>query len=267
MKKYREAKDPETIEKLKTVRANLLNSFYEDLKKGTDNLIKNYGSETFTAEKYASLISLSVMDQTGVDASAYGKEELSEVYNDARRQAIHTMYEFGFTSPADYSAFGYVTTNSAGETYVAMSTPMALLDVRQMISGADELHYANLKSLIEANDLGTNSEAYRAMSDSVNKIYNKKNLTDKDFKKINQIYKEWDSRVMQVIYPYIEQYGPDAALNSSRVTDLLDDVIKVPSDYQINKKGYHFSAPRMNKQRGFAQSYIKYLYERMSGGK
>lgn len=267
MKKYREAKDPETIEKLKTVRANLLNSFYEDLKKGTDNLIKNYGSETFTAEKYASLISLSVMDQTGVDASAYGKEELSEVYNDARRQAIHTMYEFGFTSPADYSAFGYVTTNSAGETYVAMSTPMALLDVRQMIRGADELHYANLKSLIEANDLGTNSEAYRAMSDSVNKIYNKKNLTDKDFKKINQIYKEWDSRVMQVIYPYIEKYGPDAALNSSMVTDMLDDVIKVPSDYQVNKKGYNFSAPRMNKQRGFAQSYIKYLYERMSGGK
>ena len=267
MKKYREAEDPETIEKLKTVRANLLNPFYEDLKKATDNLIKNYGNETFTAEKYASLISLSVMDQTGVDASAYGKEQLNEVYSDARRQAVHTMYELGFTSPVDYSAFGYVTTNSAGETYVAMATPMALLDVRNTISGADELHYANLKSLIEVNGLDTSSEAYRAMSDSVSKIYNKKKLTDSDYKKINQIYKDWDAKVMRVIYPYIAQYGPDAALNSSKVTDLLDDVVKVPSDYEVNKKGYHFSAPRMNKQRGFAQSYIKYLYKRMSGGK
>ena len=267
MRQYREAKDPETIEKLKTMRENLLNTYYNDLKTAADNLIKNYGQETFTAEKYAALISLSVMDQTGVDSSAYGKEMLNEVYSDARRQAIHTMYELGFTSPVDYSAFGYVTTNSAGETYVAMSTPMALLDVRNTVSGADELHYANLKSLIETNGLDTSSEAYRAMSDSVNKIYNKKKLTNSDYKKINQIYKDWDAKVMRVIYPYIAQYGPDAALNSSRVTDLLDDVVKVPSDYEVNKKGYHFSAPRMNKQRGFAQSYIKYLYERMSGGK
>ena len=267
MRQYREAKDPETIEKLKTMRKNLLDTYYNDLKTAADNLIKNYGQETFTAEKYAALISLSVMDQTGVDSSTYGKEMLNEVYSDARRQAVHTMYELGFTSPTDYSAFGYVTTNSAGETYVAMSTPMALLDVRNTVSGADELHYANLKSLIETNGLSTSSEAYRAMSDSVNKIYNKKKLTNSDYKKINQIYKDWDAKVMRVIYPYIAQYGPDAALNSSRVTDLLDDVVKVPSDYEVNKKGYHFSAPRMNKQRGFAQSYIKYLYERMSGGK
>lgn len=267
MRQYREAKDPETIEKLKTMRENLLNPYYRDLKTAADNLIKNYGQETFTAEKYAALISLSVMDQTGVDSSAYGKEMLNEVYSDARRQAIHTMYELGFTSPVDYSAFGYVTTNSAGETYVAMATPMAILDVRNTVNGADELHYANLKSLIETNGLDTSSEAYRAMSDSVNKIYNKKKLTNSDYKKINQIYKDWDAKVMRVIYPYIAQYGPDAALNSSKVTDLLDDVIKVPSDYEVNKKGYHFSAPRMNKQRGFAQSYIKYLYERMSGGK
>ena len=70
---------------------------------------------------------------------------------------------------------------------------------------------------------------------------------------------------MEVICPYFKDYGADSVLDNSSVSDLLDNVIKVPSDYEINKKGYYISAPRLNKQRGFAQSYIKYLYEQMGG--
>lgn len=265
MEQYRNATTPEEIEKLKTVRANLLNPYYEDLKTATDNLVKNYGQSAFTAEKYAAIINLSVMDQTGVDASAYGKEMSDEMFSDARKQAVDTLHKMGFTSPTDYSSFGYITTNSSGETYVAMSTPMALLNARNAISGADELHYVNIKSLLEANELDTLSDAYQDMSNRVDEIYSKNKLSNSDYERINRIYKEWDAKVMRVLFSYISTYGEEAVLNNSRVTDLLDNVIKVPSDYEVNNKGYNFSASRLNKQRGFAQSYIKYIYERMGG--
>lgn len=265
MTQYRNATTPEEIEKLKTVRANLLNTFYEDLKTATENLVKNYGQDTFTAEKYAAIISLSVMSQMGVDSSAYGKEISDEVYSDARRQAINTLYKMGFTSPTDYSAFGYITTSSTGETYVAMSTPMALLNARNEISGADELHYANIKSLLEANGLDTSSNDYQDMASRVGEIYSKNNLTSSDYERINRIYKQWDAKVMRVLFSYISTYGEEAVLNNARVNDLLDNVIKVPSDYEVNNKGYYLSASRLNKQRGFAQSYVKYIYERMGG--
>ena len=265
MKQRRNATTPEELAKLKTVRDNLLNPYYEDLKKGVENLKSNYGADTFTAEKYASVISMSVMDQTGADVSAYGQQQLDEVYQDAKKEAIHTMYQMGFTSPSDYSAFGYVTSNEKGEVYVAQSTPMAILDVRNRINQASDLHYANINSLLKSNGLDTSSEAYRTMSDQVDKIYSKGRLTNSDYKKINNIYKKWDVQVMEILYPYIRNYGADAVLNNAEVSDLLDNVIKVPSDYEKNKKGYYISAPRLNKQRGFAQSYIKYLYEQMGG--
>lgn len=265
MEKRRNAKTPEDLEKLKTVRSNLLNPYYEDLKKATENLKSQYGLDTFTADKYAAVISLSVMDQTGADISEYGQQQLDEVYQDAKTQAIHTMYEMGFDSPADYSAFGYITTDKEGNPYVNTSTPMAILDMRRSISSASDLHYANLNSLLKANSLDTSSQAYRDMSDEVDKIYSKKKLSNSDYKKINKIYKDWDVRVMEVIFPYIKEYGADSVLDNSSVSDLLDNVIKVPSDYEINKKGYYISAPRLNKQRGFAQSYIKYLYKKMGG--
>ena len=265
MKIRREATTPEDLAKAKIIRENLLNPYYEDLKKAVENLKSQYGAEVFTAEKYASVISLSVMDQTGVDVSAYGQEMLDELYTDAKQQAVHTMYKLGFQSPMDYSAFGYITTNSKGETYVAESTPMAILDVRNAINGAGDLHYANLKSLLDSNGLNTSGSAYRAMSDQVDKIYSKKKLTNSDYKKINEFYKKWDAQVMSVLYPYISRYGIESVTGHADVIDLLDNVIKVPSDYEVNKKGYYFSAPRMNKQRGFAQSYIKYLYEHMGG--
>lgn len=265
MKKRRNATTPEELETLKKMRDNLVNPFYEDIQKGVENLKSKFGLSTFTAEKYASVISLSVLDQTGVDVSIVGQDALDDIYQDAKKKAVHTMWEMGFDSPADYSAFGRITTNEKGEVYIAQTTPMTILEIRNNISQAGDIHYANLEALLNNNGLTTSSDAYRDMRDEVDKIYAKKKLTNSDYKKINKLYKEWDVKVMEVLYPYINDYGIDVILNNSQVVDLLDNVIKVPSDYEINKKGYYISAPRLNKQRGFAQSYIKYLYKKMGG--
>ena len=263
-KKLRNATTPEEIEKLKTVRENLLNPYYEDLKTMVNNLNSQYGAE-FTKEKFAAVISLSTMETVGADASVYGQSVANDLYQDSKKTAIDTMYRLGFTSPKDYSAFGYYKVGENGERYLAYSTPLAVLETRNAIGNASNIHVTNLESLLDANGVGTSSDAYREMQKQVDEIYAKGKLKDSDYKKINQIYAQWDARVMRILFPYISEYGENAVLNSSQVTDLLDNVIKVPSDYEVNKKGRYFSAPRLNKQRGFAQSYTKYLYEKMGG--
>ena len=205
------------------------------------------------------------MDSVGADVSVYGQQQLDEIYQDSRKKAINTMYNLGFTSPSDYSAFGYITTDSNGKVYVRYSTPMAILNVRNQLNQASNIHQANVTSILKANDLTTSSDAYREMSDKVSAIYAKGKLSESDYDKINQLYREWDVKVMSHLYPYIAAYGADEVLNSSGMTDILDDVIKVPSDYEVTNKGKFFSSSRLNKQRGFAQSYIKYLYDKMGG--
>lgn len=264
MKQLRRATTQEQIDALKKVRENLLNPFYEDMKTAVNNLVSKYGAE-FTAEKYAAVINLSVMENVGADTSVYGQQLLDEIYQDSRKKAIHTMYELGFTSPMDYSAFGYITTDSNGDVYTRYSTPMAILDMRNQINQASNLHEANVTSILKANGLTTSDDAYRDMRAKVDAIYAKGKLSSSDYDEINDIYRAWDVKVMSKLYPYIAAYGPDEVLSSSGMSDILDDVIKVPSDYEVTNSGRFFSSSRLNKQRGFAPSYIKYLYERMGG--
>ena len=264
MKQYRNAKTAEELEKLKSVRENLVADYYKDVKTVVDNLIKAY-PDSYTAEKYNSVIALSVMMNVGADTTEYGKQELDAVYKDAKRKAIGTMQNMGFTSPKDYSAFGYVRTNSAGETYVAYSTPMSILNIRNSISGAGAMHAANITSVLDANGLTKYGEAYKEMQKQENAIRAKGNLTSDDYDKINMIRKNWDVRVMYALYPYIDQYGIDAVLNDSQVLDILDDIVRVPTDFEVTNKGRFFSSSRLNKQRGFAPAYIEYVYNMIKG--
>lgn len=264
MKQYRNAKTAEELEKLKSVRENLISDYYKDVKTTVDNLIKAY-PDSYTAEKYNSVIALSVMMNVGADTTEYGKQELDAVYKDAKRKAIGTMQNMGFTSPKDYSAFGYVRTNSAGETYVAYSTPMAILNIRNSISGAGAMHAANITSVLDANGLTKYGEAYKEMQKQENAIRAKGNLTSDDYDEINKIRKNWDVRVMYTLYPYIDQYGIEAVLNDSQVLDILDDIVRVPTDFEVTNKGRFFSSSRLNKQRGFAPAYIEYVYNMIKG--
>ena len=267
MKKRRNATTTEELEKLKTVRDNLVESYYNDVKTVVDNLQKNYAAD-FTAEKYASVIALSTLYVNGVDDTVAGTYKEQELWNDAKIKAQETMYKFGFTSPRNYSAFGFIRENSKGETYMSYSTPMAILNLKGEIKNATSIHLANIDSLLEANGITTYSEEYQAMNNAVSAIYAKDKMTNADFDKIDKLYKEWDVKVMHALWPYIEEYGIEAVTGNQQLIEKLDDFIKVPTDYEVTDKGRYISrSSRLNKQRGFAGSYIKYIYNKMKGVK
>jgi len=257
--KKRNATTAEELTKLAAVRDNLTRGYYEQLKAMVDNLQSKYEAD-FTAEKYAAVISLSVLDQTGVDSTAYGQNLSDELYKDAKNRAIDTMYRMGFNSPSDYSVFGYLKTGQDGEPYVAMSTPMAILQLRDNMNYAKGLHQANMSSILESRGLQKNSDSYRAMQSQVDAIYSKGNLESADYDAISAIYKQWDAQVMAALYPYLKQYGIDNVLENSDTVEFLNDVIKVPSDFAKTKQGRYFSSPGLNKQAGYAKAYIEYVY-------
>lgn len=257
--KKRNATTAEELSKLSAMRDNLTKSYYDNLQAMVTNLQTKYG-EDFTAEKYAAVISLSVLDDSGVDTTAYGQYLSDDLYKDAKTRAVDTMYRMGFQSPSDYSVFGYLKTNSNGETYVAYSTPMSILQLRNNMNYAKNLHQANMRSIIESRGLQKNSDAYRAMQDQVDSIYAKGNLTSDDYDAISTIYKQWDAQVMTALYPYLKQNGIDNVLENTDTVEFLNDVIKVPSDFAKTKQGRYFSSPGLNKQAGYAKAYIEYVY-------
>lgn len=261
MTKRRNATSSEELEKLGAVRDNLVKSYYDDLKISIENLQTKYGA-AFTAEKYASVISLSVLDQVGADSTIVGQQALSELYDDSKSMAVDTMYRLGFQSPSDYSAFGYLKTNSDGSVSANYTTPMAILNMKNSIYRSGKYDEVNISSILGSAGLDTRSEAYKAMMSQVDALYAAENP---DYDAINAIYKKWDTKVMVALYPYISRRGIEATLNDANVVDLLDNVIKVPSDFAKTKQGRYFSSPGLNKQRGYAKSYIEYVYNKLEG--
>lgn len=263
-KKRRAAETEEDLEKLKNVRENLVKDYYSHVTAAVNNLQSKYGAE-FTAEKYAAVLSLSTLDVSGVDATVYGQELLGDLYQDARAMAVDTLYKQGFTSPTNYSAFGYLDTDENGNVKMKYSTPMAILQMKNTVFYSDELDRTNMGTLLEKSGLGKNGDAYKEMMSTVDAIYSKEKLSSDDYDAINDIYKQWDAKVLVALYPYIEQRGIDNVLNDSKTVDMLDDYIKVPSDFMKTSKGYYYSSPGLNKQRGYAKAYLEYIYNKLEG--
>lgn len=117
-------------------------------------------------------------------------------------------------------------------------------------------HQVGLRNLIEGVTSGlksARSEAYEARSAAIE---------NKDYDLYDQIGADFDAQVVELITPYIKEYGADNVLGNSSVLDYLEEWFFVPSNYmKTNKNRYVPSlAHNASKQRAFVRSYIKSLY-------
>ena len=106
------------------------------------------------------------------------------------------------------------------------------------------------------------------MSDKVSELYSAKKV---DYNAINKLYKEWDIELMTQIYPILAEndlmdpYG-NSLLDNNDVIEFLNNYVKVPSD-AMGKGKYYSSSTGLNKQAGYAKSYIQKIYKQMRGEK
>ena len=182
-----------------------------------------------------------------------GYEDASDTLNQYRKQATHLSA--GILDNATVTQFGTLYKNSDGEW--EYSTSYGEQDYKNAVNSRNAEALVKIKSAADRANIS--DEYYDTIKPLADKYY-----ASKDYDALNELYAEWDVKVVKTIAPVIDQYGEEV-LNASKVIDYLDDFIRVPSEYEVNNRGYYFSASRLNKQRGFAQSYTKYLYNKMKG--
>lgn len=120
------------------------------------------------------------------------------------------------------------------------------------VNGRTMQHVVDLQKIAYDNNIPAGRQAVREQIDA---IYAKGNLTQEDYNKIDTLAASWDAKAALAFAPYFLKNGTDS-LQLGKVVDLLDDYFIVTSDYKVDKRGRYFSAPNLNKQRGFAQQFI-----------
>lgn len=140
-------------------------------------------------------------------------------------------------------------------------TPYGMRGLQALEYNATNEYLANIENIVKRKGL---QDKYNEVYNARQAIYNKGNLTSADYNKLDQLAIDWDVELMVELWPYFEKYGIDN-LSKSKVVDYLDGLFFVTSDYEVDKKGRHISAPRLNKQRGFAQSFIQTIAKKIGG--
>lgn len=263
-KQLSEDKRQEYISQLRTYTQDFTNSVVS----AANEMKKRYG---LNVNQQASVISLlTFADNTTPAFNANARDTASENFYTARSLAIETLNNLGFDGANDLSIFGYgtyVTNYATGdqEYKYKYNTPMDILDMGNIVWGQADITLANIKQEIEGNS-GIKND-YNAFYQERSKLYDQAS-SEKDKTKKKNIYaqidslnEQWSNRVMRAIVPYIDEYGLDGLLNNREVISYLEKYIQVPSNLMGQAKYMSQSKTGLDKNAGFAQSYMKKWYE------
>lgn len=266
------ATDPDKIKNLRAQIRQITQNYQDHVFDVVRKFNSLYGAN-YDYKKFASTINLLNFANSASpaisDAAIADAQKLS---SDNRNAALATMSEMGFNSTNDYSIFGYVKTDANGKTTwkATLPTAIAYSENSNFYRGKDET-VAKLKRAIErtvGSDGKTLKNKYKEMSDKVSELYSAKKV---DYNAINKLYKEWDIELMTQIYPILAEndlmdpYG-NSLLDNNDVIEFLNNYVKVPSD-AMGKGKYYSSSTGLNKQAGYAKSYIQKIYKQMRGEK
>lgn len=202
--------------------------------------------------KFASTISYMT-----VDLSINNIKDSSAYYS-ARAEAVDTMFDAGFRSPSDDSIFGYAYRNpKTGEVVFKYTDPLVITLNQDLLWYQGDTALRQIQEAVEFSGLKDRyeEEFYPAYSAAMNK---------RDYNTANDLAAKWDAEVIKEIMPIIDNYTVGELLKKTSVIDYLDNYIKVPSTEDGMGRGkYYSSKTGLNKNRGFAQSYIQKIYNRL----
>ena len=185
--------------------------------------------------------------QSGSVGEYYQNLARQEAYNEADAWAAPVLDKY-----YDQTQNVYKDANGVWHYY----SPYGEQSYYNTLYGQGMKHQVGLRNLIEGVTSGlksARSEAYEARSAA---------MENKDYDLYDQIGADFDAQVVELITPYIKEYGADNVLGNSSVLDYLEEWFFVPSSYmKTNKNRYVPSlAHNASKQRAFVRSYIKSLY-------
>lgn len=255
-------KDPERRQLLKNKRNDLLNGFYKEV----ETLVKNYrdAGGTLDKDKFSKVVSLLTFE----DAVRADRQfmDLNTGYSDAYNQAMQTLYDMGIENPDGVSSLGYIYTDKeTGKPEIKMWNPVQMQIINDTIWDGGDIHRAQIEAIIDdgtKNSIKNLSKTEKAGEQPFWDKYNATGkLSDKEWDAIDDLREAFNAQVVIALADYMDAYGAVNILSNDAVIDYLEDIIKVPSEYET-VKGRNVSSGngKLNKQQGFAESYIKKIF-------
>lgn len=249
--------DPEKLQKLNSTKKNLVDDYFNKVKTVVENLQSNYGAQ-FTPAKYASVLSLMTMEEQTLDSGSYGSYLNTELYKNARAQAIQTMIELGFPSTSGQDILGKYQTDRDGNIKIETYHPLALLQLDDTKGAAlrtqsNKQHFAVIRNLV--NDAGL----YDQRSNYQKQISEAKK--NKDYTKAEKLTNEYNEKVIRAVGSYIKEYTPESVLAGDAL-DYLKEYIIVPSSFQTTRKGRYATSLGNGAylSDAFKEPYLKYIF-------
>lgn len=267
IKGMKNAKTEKEYENYKNIKQNMLDEYYNMVLDVSNKLVAtNPGA--FDSSKFAAVIQLMNMDtttynrQTGYRGeNAYNDYLHDELQQSGRNAAISTMAELGFHSASPTSIFGYYYQDDSGNVVTLWTDPLTILNMKKTLSGADEIHWANIHSIIQKEDLWDKKDAYQNQVDA---IYAKNKLSNADYDSIDAIWVNWNGEVMAAIDSYVQRMTPEQAINNTKVLNELASLMEVPGDYKKDKNGRWVTNSRLGNgsaKQAYIRNYIKNIYK------
>lgn len=234
--------------------------FMQKVLKASQNLVSKYDG-TFDRYKFAAVLSLMNMDSENVNENpfnSYSTYLSKQEWNVNKAAAVESMAELGFTGPNDGSIFGYYAEDEDGNIAIKYNSPISILNFEYSNRYQDEIAFSDINQIINDNNL---YQEYDAYNKQIQAIYDKKKKTKQDYANIEQLQINWNSHVASLIAPIVAKTTPEAAINNTKVRNLLYPYIYVPSSYEVNNKGRYVSlGDNGSKKAAYYDSFIKRMF-------
>ena len=259
--KYNQEIAKETDPKKRQELINKRNGLLSEYQKQIEQLIKSYRSKGGSLDRYKfSLVTglLTFEDAIRADRTFL---HLNTESSNAEAQALATLYSYGVTNPDAPSSLGYIYFDKDGNAQLKMWTPSQMKIVNDSFYAQGDIHTAQIKAIIDDRTDNSLSNQLKAERKAEDPYWNKAKMTDDDYDAIDDLRKAYNAKVVLALEDYMNTYGAANVLSNDAVMDYLNDIIRVPSSYE-KVKGRFVSSDngKLNKQTGFAESYIKTIF-------
>lgn len=254
-------KDPKKRQNL----INKRNELFADYIKKVEALIKGYKAAGGTLDKWKFSKAVSLI--TFEDAVRADRQfmDINTNYSDAYKQAMQSLYDMGITNPEGPSSLGYIYTDDEGKPQLKMWTPTQMQIIQNQFYEQGNIHAARINAIIDDGTANSLKKQRQLEGNAEQPYWDKYNatgkLSDAEWDAIDDLRKSYNAAVVLGLKDYMNTYGATNVLSNDKVIDYLTDVIKVPSGYETIKGRYISSGSgKLDKQSGFAESYIKTIF-------
>lgn len=259
--KYNQEIAKETDPKKRQELINKRNGLLSEYQNQVEQLIKSYRSKGGSLDRYKFSLVTGLLTFEDAIRSDRTFLHLNTESSNAEAQALATLYSYGVTNPDAPSSLGYIYFDKDGNAQLKMWTPSQMKIVNDSFYAQGDIHAAQIEAIIDDRTDDSLSNQLKAEKKAEDPYWNKAKMTNDDYDAIDDLRKAYNAKVVLALEDYMNTYGAANVLSNDAVMDYLNDIIRVPSSYE-KVKGRFVSSDngKLNKQTGFAESYIKKIF-------